>query len=74
MMQRFMHIKKDGSLELRGDPRFLYQIMVSTRLMLIQKSGHLLYKALLIAARYSVCRRQFSSISGTKVERKLLDY
>jgi acyl-CoA oxidase len=24
MMQRFLHIKKDGSLELRGDPRLIY--------------------------------------------------
>jgi len=73
-MQRFMQIKKDGSLELRGDPRIVYQIMVATRLMLIEKTGVSLHRFLLIATRYAACRRQFATISGTKVERKLLDY
>ena len=28
----------------------------------------------LVATRYAVCRRQFANQSGTKEERKLLDY
>ena len=74
MMMRFLHITKKGELEMRGDPRIVYSIMVKTRLMLIEKSGYALHRYILIAARYAVCRRQFSSISGTKIERKLLDY
>lgn len=33
-----------------------------------------LFRAGKVAVRYAVCRRQFSNQTGTKEERKLLDY
>ena len=48
--------------------------MVNTRMIILGSCGSVLFRSILIATRYAVCRRQFSSISGTKVERKLIDY
>jgi len=48
--------------------------MVATRIMLTEKSGVNLHRHLLVATRYAACRRQFSTIQGTNVERKLIDY
>jgi len=48
--------------------------MVQTRLAIITGSSITLWRALTIAVRYAVCRRQFSTIKGTRKERKLLDY
>jgi len=36
MMMRFTSVSKDGSFELRGDPRILYNIMVQTRIGICQ--------------------------------------
>ena len=47
--------------------------MVDTRIV-ITNCGTFLYRQLLIATRYAVCRRQFAIVSGGKVERKLIDY
>ena len=69
-----MSIDKKGEFKLKSDPRMVYQIMSQTRLMIIYGSAINIYRAVTVAARYSVCRRQFSTIPGTKVERKLLDY
>jgi len=69
-----MSIDKKGEFKLKSDPRMVYQIMSQTRLMIIYGSAINIYRAVTVAARYAVCRRQFSTIPGTKVERKLLDY
>jgi acyl-CoA oxidase len=48
--------------------------MVEIRYQIVANAGHTIRKALIIGVRYAACRRQFSSIPGTKEERKLLDY
>ncbi len=74
LLSRFMSIDKNGEFKLKSDPRMIYQIMSQTRLMIIYGSSLNTYRACTIAARYAICRRQFSTIPGTRRERKLLDY
>jgi len=74
MLSRFLYIAKDGSMEIRGNPKALYSTMVNIRSQIIYQAGNAIHRALIIGIRYSVCRRQFSTQPGTKVERKLLDY
>jgi len=59
MLARFVLIDKEGNFELRGDPRSIYQIMVSTRLLILYGSPSILLRLTLLATRYAVCRRQF---------------
>ena len=74
MLCRFAEITKEGDFELKSDPRLLYMIMSQTRLSIIMGSAFNLFRSGMIATRYAVCRRQFSNQTGTKKERKLLDY
>ena len=48
--------------------------MVNIRSAIIHRAGVELIRALKLVVRYSVCRRQFSTQVGSKVERKILDY
>lgn len=57
ILSRFIEVKKDGSLEMKGDPRIIYQIMVKTRQTLILQSGCNIIQAGIIAVRYAICRR-----------------
>ena len=74
MLCRFAEITKEGDFELKSDPRLLYMIMSQTRLSIIMGSAFNLFRSGMVATRYAVCRRQFSNQTGTKKERKLLDY
>lgn len=62
MLTRFANITEEGEFEILGDPRLLYGIMVRTRLFLLYTSGFRLFQSLCIAARYAVCRHEFSTI------------
>jgi len=48
--------------------------MLETRVLFVAETSHYLSKALTIALRYSVVRRQFSTMDMDSKERKLLDY
>ena len=74
LLSRFMSIDKDGEFKMKADPRMIYQIMSQTRLMIIFGAAMNLHRAAMVATRYGACRRQFSTLKGTKRERKLLDY
>ena len=74
MLARFAYVHKDGKFELRGNPKALYQTMVEIRYQIVAGAGLHLKKALIIGTRYAVCRRQFSTLQGTKLERKIIDY
>ena len=74
MLSRFSEVDKDGNFNVTGDLRVLYSIMVNIRSSIIYAAGKELLRGLKVAVRYSVCRRQFSTQVGTKVERKILDY
>jgi len=64
MMQKFLSIDRDGSLEMKGDMRMMYSVMLNTRVELISISRLTLGITSLIAVRYSAVRRQFKNISG----------
>ena len=74
MLSKFVYIDKEGEMEMRGNPKAIYATMVGIRTIIVYGAGHALRRALIIGIRYAVCRRQFASISGSKIERKLLDY
>lgn len=74
ILSRFVEVYKDGKVELKGDPRIFYQVMIKTRLSLILFAGFCMIQSGLIAVRYAICRRQFANKPGSKEERQLLDY
>jgi acyl-CoA oxidase len=74
MLSRFAEINKEGDMERKGDPRVLYNIMVMTRMAIIGGAAMFIRRALTIATRYAVCRRQFKTLPGQNIERKLADY
>jgi hypothetical protein len=57
MLNRFVDIDKEGTLELKGNPKAIYSVMVNIRSQLIYYAGHVLRRALIIGVRYAVCRR-----------------
>jgi acyl-CoA oxidase len=74
MLDRFAHIDKEGSMEMRGNPKAIYGTMVNIRAQLIYGAGYTIKRALIIGVRYAVCRRQFSTLGNEQMERKILDY
>lgn len=48
--------------------------MVENRYLIVAAAGHNLMYALKIGVRYAVCRRQFTTLVGSPLERKILDY
>ena len=74
MLSRFFYVNRKGEIEIRGNPKAVYATMVGIRTQLVFNAGGCLRRALLIGIRYAACRRQFTTIPGAKVERKLLDY
>ena len=61
MLSRFAEITKEGDFELNSDPRLLYSIMSLTRLAIVLGSSFNILRSAMVATRYAVCRRQFSS-------------
>ena len=57
MLCRFAYVDKDGSFEIRGNPKAIYQTMVEIRYQIVAYAGLALRKALIIGTRYAVCRR-----------------
>ena len=59
MLCKFAYIDKEGGLEIRGNPKAIYQTMVEVSMSFVALAGLFLRRALLIGLRYAVCRRQF---------------
>lgn len=57
LLSRFTYVDKEGNFELKGDIRALYQIMVNTRILVLEMCSSCMAKASVIATRYAVCRR-----------------
>lgn len=74
MMMGLCDVSKEGEFSLKGDPRVLYSVMMAIRTQIAGYSGVLALNAIQIAMRYCCVRRQFSTISGEKDERKVIDY
>ncbi|CDW76918.1 acyl-coenzyme a oxidase [Stylonychia lemnae] len=75
MMMKYCRVDREGKMELDGDPRLLYSVMLGIRVWIMISAWMYLGQSVLIAGRYSVVRRQFNTLdSDKKIERKLLDY
>lgn len=68
LMQRITMVDREGSFSLNSDPRVLYSTMLKTRVLIISGGLFAIYYAAVVAVRYSLVRRQFHNISGTKLE------
>lgn len=67
-------LNKDGDIAIKGDPKVLYTTMMLIRTGIVCDTPLITLAALKIAFRYGCVRRQFSTIKGTKDERKVIDY
>jgi acyl-CoA oxidase len=63
---RFVSVDREGTFSIEGDMRALYSVMMDIRTQLVQHSGFMLLRALVIGIRYSVMRRQFKNTSGSR--------
>ena len=57
MLMGLCNVTKEGEVSLQGDPRVLYSVMMTIRMMLIAACGQFSLLATRIAARYNVVRR-----------------
>jgi|LauGreDrversion4_2_1035121.scaffolds.fasta_scaffold235380_2 acyl-CoA oxidase len=74
MLMGLAEVEQDGTFSIKSDVKVLYSTMVLIRTMIVCDTNHFLFQALTIAIRYAAVRRQFSTIHGSKLERKILDY
>jgi len=74
LLMRYVAVDRQGNFKKKGDLRNLYSVLLATRVLIVCETSHYLAKALTIGIRYSVVRRQFTSVDDDKKERKLLDY
>lgn len=74
MLQKFVSVDREGTFSVKGDMRELYGVMMFVRTGMLIKTRLFLSRALTIAIRYSVVRRQFKNISGRNEETQLIDY
>ena len=57
LLSRFINVDRDGTFSIQGDLRVLYSVMIDIRLQLIGSSASSLSYGLILAGRYSACRR-----------------
>jgi len=74
MLMGITNLDREGTFSIVGDPKVMYTSMMSIRFLLVKDSSFFMFAALMIALRYSACRRQFKTLTGSKDERKIIDY
>jgi acyl-CoA oxidase len=78
MLMRYVNVDKEGQLNMQGNPKVLYSVMMYTRLQLLTQSMNNLTRALTVGIRYGIVRTQFRNYkdptTGKLVERKIIDY
>jgi len=57
MLRRFVEVDESGQIQLKGDLRALYGIMLETRVWICGNASQSLAQGLMIASRYAVVRR-----------------
>jgi acyl-CoA oxidase len=73
MLMKYTKVNRDGSVVEPPMAQLAYGALVGGRTTMIQESADFAKKALTIAIRYGIVRRQFGGKGGT-VENKILDY
>ena len=74
MLMGICDVNKDGEVEIKGDLRVLYSVMMYIRLLIVSDCGSLTLMGSQLALRYLSVRRQFKTYGGNKEERKIIDY
>ena len=74
MLMGISHLDREGTFSIVGDPKVMYSTMMCIRFLLVKDSSWFMIATLMIALRYSACRRQFKTLKNSKDERKILDY
>lgn len=72
MLMKYTQVKRDGSVEEPPISQLAYGALLFGRTSIIRESAEMAKKALTIAIRYAVCRRQFGA-SGAS-ETQIMDY
>ncbi|PIK56190.1 putative peroxisomal acyl-coenzyme A oxidase 1-like [Apostichopus japonicus] len=73
MLSKYLEVTSSGQLVSHGNPKVTYGTMIEMRCNLVADSANLLNKAVTIAIRYSVARRQ-GTIDASQGEVQILDY
>jgi acyl-CoA oxidase len=73
MLMKYTKISRDGQVTEPPIPQMAYGALIYGRVSMIKESGDAMKKALTIAIRYSIVRKQFSS-GPNLPESKILDY
>lgn len=73
-MNKYCRVDREGKLSIDGDPRLLFAVMLGMRVWIVCIVWRFTAYASMIAGRYAVTRRQFSTLMDRKKERKLMDY
>ena len=73
MLMKYTKVNRDGTVIEPPMAQLAYGALVGGRTTMIQESADFAKKALTIAIRYGVVRRQFGGKSGT-LENKIMDY
>lgn len=74
MLMGVAELSKEGEFTLKADPKVLYTTMMLIRTSIVVECPSFNLVCLQIALRYASVRRQFATISGSKNERKIIDY
>lgn len=72
MLRKYVTLNKDGSLEVKGNPKIGYATMMLIRKMIACSYYKLLGQATTIAGKYSLLRSQFKNEQG--VEQQIIEY
>lgn len=72
MLRKYVTLNKDGSLEIKGNPKIGYAAMMLIRKMIACIYNKMLGQAVTIAGKYSLLRNQFRNDQG--VEQKIIEY
>jgi len=65
MLRKYVTLGKDGSLEIKGNPKIGYATMMLIRKMIACSYYKILGQAATIAGKYSLIRKQFRNEQGT---------
>ena len=74
MLMGLCEVNREGEFTVIGDPRVLYSVMMAIRMQIVSSAGLVTMWSTQTAIRYCCVRRQFSTIQGSRDERKVIDY
>ena len=74
LMMGLCEVSREGQFQEIGDRRILYSVMMAARMQIIQSAGNSTLASTQIAVRYCSVRRQFSTVEGSSMERRVIDY